>query len=251
RELTHRVRNGAAAPFAAVGGRDEGGRKASFVVHRSGLYPLPAWERELERRRAARAALELERSADHADAPADAHEPEPATLSGLGERALDLEAHAVVDDLQLDGAPACPHTHRDVGRPGVLADVRERLLDRAEDRDALSGRERVGVAPDLELGVNAGALRERVDLPVQDLAQRSAEHALRLERMCDLAQLPIELDETRREVVETSVRLLAELLEDERIHLLLEELHVGREREHVLDRPVVQVEAKTHEAAFG
>ena len=35
RELTHRIRNGAAAPVAAVGGRDEGGREASFIVLRA------------------------------------------------------------------------------------------------------------------------------------------------------------------------------------------------------------------------
>ena len=35
RELRHRIRNGAAAPVAAVGGRDEGGRVTSFVAFQS------------------------------------------------------------------------------------------------------------------------------------------------------------------------------------------------------------------------
>ena len=136
-------------------------------------------------------------------------------------------------------------------RAGVLAHVRERLLDRTEDRDPLRGRERVRVATDLELGVDPGALREAVDLAVEDLAERTADDALRLERVRDLAKLAVELDEARGEVVEAPVRLLAVVLEDERVHLLLEELDVGGEREDVLDRPVVEVEAEAHQPALG
>src|SRR6188472_846602 len=86
---------------------------------------------------------------------------------------------------------------------------------------------------------------------MEGLAERTRDDALRLERVCDLTQLAVELDETRGEVVEASVRLLAVVLEDERIYLLLEKLHVGGEGEDVLDRPVVEVEAQAHQAALG
>ena len=68
--------------------------------------------------------------------------------------------------------------------------------------------------------------------------------------MGDLAEPPVELDETAREVV-AAVGLLAVVLEDERIHLLLQQLHVGGERQHVLDGAVVEIEAETHQPAFG
>ncbi len=86
---------------------------------------------------------------------------------------------------------------------------------------------------------------------MEDLAERAADDALRLERMGDLAELPVELDEPRGEVVEAAVRLLAVVLEDEGIHLLLEELHVACESEDVLNRPVVEIEAEAREPALG
>ncbi len=132
----------------------------------------------------------------------------------------------------------------------MLADVGERLLDRAEHRDALRGGERVGVAADLELGVDPGALGEVVDLAVQDLAEWTGDDALRLERVRDLAQLAIELDEPRGQVVEAAVGLLAVVLEDEWIDLLLQQLYVGGEREDVLDRPVVEIEPEPHQPAL-
>ena len=135
-------------------------------------------------------------------------------------------------------------------RARALADVGQLLLDRAEHGDPLRGRERVRVAPDLELGADARALREAVHLAVEDLAERARDDALRLEGVGYLAQLPVELDEPGREVVEAPVRLLAVVLEDERIDLLLEQLDVTRKREDVLDGPVVEVEAEAHQAPF-
>ena len=170
--------------------------------------------------------------------------------AALASGALDLETHAIVDDLQLDCAPPRANAHRDVRRAGVLADIRERLLDRAEDGDALGGRERVRVAADLELGLHTRSLREAVDLAMQDLAERPRDDALRLQRVGDFAELPIELDEAPGEIVEAAMRLLAIVLEDERVDLLLQELDVGCEGEHVLDRPVVQVESQAHEPAL-
>src|SRR6185436_21150247 len=123
---------------------------------------FPARERELQGRRSAGLALQLEGPSDHAYPLADADEPEAAALRGLGQSALDLEAHSVVDDLELDRASPRAHPDGDVRGARVLADVRERLLDRAKDGDPLGGRERVRVAPNLELGADARALREAV-----------------------------------------------------------------------------------------
>ncbi len=201
--------------------------------------------------RAAGPALDLERPADHVHALADADEAEAAALRRLRERALDLEAHPVVDDLQLDRAAPRANSHGDRGRARVLAHVRQRFLDRAEDGDALRRRQRVRIAADLELGGDSRALGEVVDLAVEDLAERAADDALRLERVSDLAQLPVELDETAREVVEAAVRLVAVVVEDEGVDLLLQELDVGCQGEDVLDRPVVQVEAEPHQPPFG
>ena len=76
--------------------------------------------------------------------------------------------------------------------------------------------------------------------------------ALRLERVRDLAQLAVELDEPGGEVVEAAVATCSlVVLEDERVDLLLEEPDVGGEREDVLDRAVVEVEAEAHEPALG
>ena len=116
--------------------------------------------------------------------------------------------------------------------------------------DPLRGRERVGLATDLEVGLDAGALGEGVDLAMEDLAERTADHALRLERVGDLAQVAVELDEPCGEVVEAAGRLFAVPLEHERVDLLLEEADVRGEREDVLDRAVVEVEAEPHEAAL-
>ena len=52
----------------------------------------------------------------------------------------------------------------------------------------------------------------------------------------------------REEVVEAPCGALAMGVEDEGVHLLAEVRDVGAEREDVLDRPVVQVEADAHES---
>ncbi len=69
--------------------------------------------------------------------------------------------------------------------------------------------------------------------------------------MRDLAELAIELDQATRQVVEAAMRLLSIVLEDERVHLLLKELDVCGQREHVLDRPVVEIEAEPHQPTLG
>ena len=71
------------------------------------------------------------------DTLADAHEAEAPVLRGADHGRLDVEALAVVLDLNVDlPAPAVDHdTH--VRRIRVIADVRQALLDHAVDRDAL------------------------------------------------------------------------------------------------------------------
>src|SRR3972149_4451114 len=132
----------------------------------------------------------------------------------------------------------------------MLAEVRQRFLDRPEHGDALSRRERVRVTANFELRIDAGALRESVALAVEDLSGRTAEHALRLERMRELPKLSVEVDETGGEIIEPSVSLLAVLLEHERVHLLLEEPNVGCKRQNVLNRDVVQVEPDSHQTTL-
>src|SRR5688500_888371 len=172
----------------------------------------------------------MERAAHHAYALGDSDEAETAALSGLGESALDLETHSVVGDLYLDCAATGAHPDDDRGRARVLADVRQRLLNRAEHGDALGGRERVGIAANLERDLRPAALREVVDLAMEDLAERPADDALRLERVRELAELAVELGEARGQIVEAPERLLAVPLEHERIDLLLEKADVRCER---------------------
>ena len=92
-----------------------------------------------------------------------------------------------------------------------------------------------------------GALRERVDLAVQRLAQGARHDASRLERTRDLAELPVEFDRSREEVVEPSCRTLPMRVENERVDLLAQVGDVCAEGEDVLDRAVVQIEADTHQ----
>src|SRR5436190_20420422 len=226
-------------------------RKPSWPSWRSADERLPARERELQSRRPTGAALDVEGAAEHPHALGHPDETQPPTLRRLRERALDLEARPVVDDLHVDRAPSRSQTDLDRGRTGVLAHVRERFLDRPEDRDPLSRRERVGIAADLERTGDTGAFGEVVHLAVEDLSERAAQDALRLERVRHLAQVAIEVDQPGGQVVEAPVGLLAVVLEDERIDLLLQEADVCGEREHVLDRSVVEIEPEPHEPALG
>ena len=88
--------------------------------------------------------------------------------------------------------------------------------------DALDELSDSGSPRDLEARVDPAALREGVDLAVEDLAERAADDALRLERVRDLAQRAVELAEPRSEVVEAAEGEVAVALEHERVELLLE-----------------------------
>jgi hypothetical protein len=68
--------------------------------------------------------------------------------------------------------------------------------------------------------------------------------------MGDLAQVAIEIDEASGQILESTVGDLPLILQNERVHLLLEETNVGGERENVLDRPVVEIEPETHQTTL-
>ena len=173
--------------------------------------------------------------------------PEPATLRCARERPSDLEAVPVVAHAHLDRRPTHPDADVDVRRPGVLADVGERFLDRAVDRDPLGRRDRLRIAADLEFRRDPGALGERIGLAVEDLAERARDDAPRLERARELAQVAVELRHAGEHVVEAPCGALAVALEDEGVDLVAQERHLGAEREDVLDGAVVQVEADPHQ----
>ena len=92
-----------------------------------------------------------------------------------------------------------------------------------------------------------GALRERIDLAVEDLAERARDDAPRLERARELAQVAVELRHAGEHVVEAPCGALAVAFEDEGVDLVPQERHLRAEREDVLDGAVVQVEADPHE----
>ena len=92
---------------------------------------------------------------------------------------------------------------------------------------------------------------ERLDLPVEDLGERPRDDAPRLERVSGLAQLPVELDDPRDEILEAAVDELAMALEHERIDLVAQRPGLLAEDEHVLHRAVVEVEAEPREAGLG
>ena len=85
---------------------------------------------------------------------------------------------------------------------------------------------------------------------MEDLAQRPADDASRLERVRDLAQLPIDVDQSQQRVVEAARDQLAVAVEDERIRLIAQERELAGEREDVLHRAVVKVEAEPHQPAL-
>ena len=69
--------------------------------------------------------------------------------------------------------------------------------------------------------------------------------------MRDLAQRPVELLEAAADVVEAPGGELPLALEHVRVELLLQVLHLRRERQHVLDRPVVKIERQPYQLALG
>ena len=91
---------------------------------------------------------------------------------------------------------------------------------------------------------DAAALGERLHLAVQDLLDRPVDGARGLERVRQLAQVAVEVDEPPVHVVELGDRLLPMRLHDERVQLVAQPVHVAGQRENVLDRPVVEVEAQ-------
>ena len=71
-------------------------------------------------------------------------------------------ADAVVQDRHLDLASVHPHPHERLRRAGVLADVGERLLRAAVERDTQLGRERLDGALDVERDPGIGQRRREL-----------------------------------------------------------------------------------------
>ena len=116
--------------------------------------------------------------------------------------ARDLEPVSVVLDLQLDTATARSQEHVDRRRIAVLTDVRERLLEDADERDSLRLRHPPEISDHPCPDLHPGALGQRVDLGVDHALQGTAQEACRLERMRELAQYAVELSEAALDPVE-------------------------------------------------
>src|SRR4051794_32929508 len=89
---------------------------------------FPARKREAHRRRATLSALDAEGAAEHADSFPHPDEAEATLLSCARERFRDVEAVAIVDDPDLDGAPARSDVNLGGRGSTVSADVGEALL---------------------------------------------------------------------------------------------------------------------------
>src|SRR5262249_15061736 len=143
-----------------------------------------------------------ERAAEHSHPLADAHHSQAAALGCARERVSDLEAGAVVADPHVDRAAPRAEPDLHLRSTGVLTDVGERFLHCPEQRHPLRGAEGLGIAADLETGVDAAPLGEGIDLTVEDLTQRAADDAPRFERVRNLAEPSVELSEAGSQVVE-------------------------------------------------
>ena len=125
---------------------------------------MPAKQADAEGRRAAGSTVDVELAAQQADALADAHEPKPAVLRGADHRRLDLEALAVVLDLNPDLALPAVDRDADRCRVAMVADVGETLLHDSVDGDPLRRRQALELAAQLERDACRAARFELVDL---------------------------------------------------------------------------------------
>src|SRR5581483_5668492 len=137
--------------------------------------------------RPAASALDLRGPAEQERPLADPGQPEVLPVSRL--RGLrGVEPDAVVDDLRADAGRLGGDPHRHGARAAVLADVRERLLEHAVERDPLRRGESVERALQREARALAAPALEGGDL----LRERSLERAIqddgRLEARGELAQ---------------------------------------------------------------
>ena len=102
----------------------------------------------------------------------------------------------------------------------MLADVAERFLQHAKQRDPLRGGQLVERAVALERGREAGAPAQRRQFPLDRFGERLLEQRARLERMSEVAQVLVQLRELRLEVGEAADDRVSMLASDERHDLL-------------------------------
>jgi hypothetical protein len=129
----------------------------------------------------------------------------------------------------------------------VLADVRQRLLDNPEQCEPLRRGQAVDVAGDGQTRLDLAALDERPDLPLEQVLDRLLDKASRLERLRELTERAIDLDDALVELVERGRDLEAAVVVDEAVDAPAHRHEVVREDDELLHRPVVEVVAKPRE----
>ena len=205
-------------------------------------------EPEADRRRPARAAVDVEVAPEEAHTLAHPDQAEPSALGRADQCLRDLEAPAVIDDLRFGAAHASVHPDPYFVRAAVLADVGETLLDDSIERDPLRRGHRIQVAAHLERDAHVRSGREAVNLALKDVGQRAVEHAGRLERLGQLPQGTVEFDDLGVEVFEAPGDNRARPPVDVLGDLGVRQPDVTGKCDEILDRPVVKVVAEAQEA---
>ena len=156
-----------------------------------------------------------------------------------------VEAVAAVDDLRQQARLAGGHDDRRTLGAAVPRDVRERLLHDAQERDPLRRRAAIEVAGQPRLDVHA-VRRSAGGLVLQQLGERAAHECRRIHRPCQIPELTLGRGEHRERVVEARRDELRRSLR----RLQLEQSKLRAERGELLERSVVEVEAKPREEAL-
>ena len=169
-------------------------------------------------------------------------------FGGRREALLDGEALAVVDDAKLGPGAAAAEPDVDGGRLGVLAHVREALLDGPEEGHALRGGEERVVPLDDESRedavrcVNVSTSRCRTSsIGLLTALRDSSEWAS--------SRSSWSSSTSRFEQIGRSGggRVTVELGGEEGYDVVAQAPQIGGGRQDVLDRPVVEVEAEPHQ----
>ncbi len=161
---------------------------------------------------------------------------------------LRTEAAPVVRHRDLDeGAPAAQHD-RDPPGLAVLAHVRQCLLDDAEEHDLLRIAQTGQVALGPGIDLDAGRVLERAQLGLHCIRHGAGDGRRRADGVRDLAQALVEGAEPSVDVVEAPAHALPEIVGNDRRNLRRRGTQLVGQRDELLQRPVVQVEAETHDA---
>ena len=180
------------------------------------------------------------------------HESQVPAARRLHERGLQVEAASIVAHLCLDALLVHRHHDPHSRGVGVLANVRQRLMDHIEQRYLLRDGQQARVALDrhARLDVRAGRKRPR------HVAQRASEGPVqenggRVNFVGYATQLRVEGHELRIEVLEAAAHDLSlRRAREHALELVAKQAQVLREDRYLLDRAVVQVEAEPGELAL-